>query len=374
MRSEYRPLFEPYRFRSGVEVKNRLVMAPMTNFSAYSDGTVSNEEVDYYARRAGGVGMVVTACVYGTPNGKGFPGEFAADRDEMIPSLERLAGSIREKGAKAVLQIFHGGRECKPVLVPNGDVVGASAVSSEQNPEVLPRELTETEIESIVRDFGEMTRRAIEAGYDGVELHGANGYLIQQFYSPHANRREDRWGGDIERRLRFPLAVVDEVKRVVRERAERPFLIGYRFSPEEATTPGITMEETFRLLDELATKELDYVHVSQNDFRSRPRRGADDSLTRLEWVRQRIGHLVPVIGVGAVKTPEDAVEALATGIELVAIGRELIIDPDWAQKVESGRQDEVETKLDPRGKDRLKVPGPLWESIVRVPGWFPIGD
>lgn len=375
MRTEYQPLFEPFRFRSGVEVKNRLVMAPMTNFSANADGTVSDEEVSYYERRAeGGVGMIVTACTYGTPNGKGFPGEFAADRDEMIPSLGRLASSIKERGSKAVLQIFHGGRECKPGLVPNGDVVSAGSIPSEQNPDVVPRELADAEIESIIRDFGEMTRRAIEAGYDGVEIHGANGYLLQQFFSPHSNRREDRWGGSLEKRLRFPLAIVDEVKRIVRERADRPFLVGYRFSPEEASNPGITMEETFHLVDALAAKELDYLHVSLNDFRSRPRRGADESLTRLEWIQKRVGHLVPVIGVGSVRTPEDAVESLATGAPLVAIGREMIIDPDWAKKVASGKQEELETKLDPRGRERLKVPGPLWDSIVSVPGWFPIGD
>lgn len=184
-------------------------MAPMTNFSSRPDGTVSDAEIHYYERRSKGVGMAITACTFVTPNGKGFHGEFAGDRSEMIPSLSRLASALKNQGTKAVLQIFHDGRECPPELVPNGETVSASAIPSEKEGAQVPRALDEAEIEEIVRAFGETTRRAIEAGYDGVEIHGANGYLIQQFFSPHSNRRSDRWGGDVQKRMSFPLAVVD---------------------------------------------------------------------------------------------------------------------------------------------------------------------
>ncbi|MGO4698681.1 NADH-dependent flavin oxidoreductase [Paenibacillus sp. 2TAB26] len=374
MKSTYMPLFEQMTFKNGIELKNRIVMAPMTNFSANEDGTVSETELSYYSRRSGGVGLVITACVYVSPNGKGFHGEFASDSDDMIPSLQRLAATIKEKGAKAVLQIFHGGRECPINLVPNGDVVSASAVASEQNAGVTPRALLDEEIESIIRDFGETTRRAIEAGFDGVEIHGANGYLVQQFFSPHSNVRDDRWGGNIENRLRFPLAVVDEVKRVVAAYAEKPFLVGYRFSPEEATTPGITMSDTFRLLDELTNKELDYLHVSLMDFWSLPKRGAEETKTRMQWIKDRVGHSIPIIGVGSIHTPEDAVKALDIGIPLVAIGREIIVEPDWVEKVQEGRESEIKTTLSKDDQDRLVIPTPLWQAIVHTPGWFPLGD
>lgn len=193
-----------YTLPNGIELKNRLIMAPMTNFSSHQDGTVTEEEVNYYARRSKGVSMVITACAYITPNGKGFHGEFGAGNDEMIPSLEKLATRIKEQGAKAVLQIFHGGRMCPPELVPNGEIVSASDIPAEnggvstEEPDKKPRALTEAEVEDIIQAFGEATRRAIEAGFDGVEIHGANGYLIQQFFSPHSNRREDRFGGSLE--------------------------------------------------------------------------------------------------------------------------------------------------------------------------------
>ncbi|GAA4721886.1 NADH-dependent flavin oxidoreductase [Brevibacillus fulvus] len=374
MNTIYAPLFEPLRLRSGIQLKNRIVMAPMTNGASHADGTVSDQEVAYYARRSGGVSMVITACTYVTANGIGFEGEFAGDRDEMIPSLGRVATAIKEKGAKAVLQIFHAGRMAPPDLVPNGDVVSASAVAAERNGAVVPRELSDQEVEEIVRAFGETTRRAIEAGYDGVEIHGANGYLLQQFFSPHTNRREDRWGGSLEKRLAFPLAVVDEIKRVVKEHAAEPFLIGYRFSPEEAETPGITMTETFALVDALVEKELDYLHVSINDFWSTPRRGAEPSRSRIEWINERVGGKVPVIGVGSILTADDALKAMQTGVALLAIGRELIMEPDWVEKIEQGKEAEIVTTLSKKDQKRLVIPDSLWRLIMGAPGWFPVVD
>jgi len=371
MNSKYAPLFESFTLPSGVQVKNRIVMAPMTNFSSNPDGTVTDAEAKYYARRSSGVGMVVTACTYVTANGKGFKGEFGGDRDDLIPSLLKLASAIKEKGAKAVLQIFHGGRQCPPELVPNGEIVSASAVPVEGQGKPVPKELTDQEIESIIHDFGETTRRAIEAGYDGVEIHGANGYLIQQFFSPHSNRREDRLGGIIEKRLTFPLAVVDEVKKVAAERALGPFIIGYRFSPEEPETPGITMADTLVLLDALAEKNLDYLHVSLQEFWSKPRRGVEDSRARIEIIHERIGDRVPVIGVGSLYTADDVLKAFQSGVPFIAMGRELIIDPDWVQKVKEGREEEIVTKIDKNKQQELMVPDPLWQAIIHSPGWFP---
>lgn len=374
MNLKYAPLFESFDIGKGVQLKNRLVMAPMTNFSSNADGTVTDAEVEYYERRSNGVGMVITACTYVTVNGKGFHGEFGGDRDEMIPSLRRLASAIKAKGAKAILQIFHGGREVPPELVPNGDVVSASDIPSEGEGKPVPRALTDVEIESIIRDFGEATRRAIEAGYDGVEIHGANGYLIQQFFSPHSNRREDRWGGTLEKRLTFPLAVVDEVKKVVAAHAKEAFLVGYRFSPEEPETPGITMAETLELIDVLAEKDLDYLHVSLMDFWSTPKRGVEDTRSRMEIIQEKAGNRVPVIGVGSIHTADEALNAVQSGTPLIALGREIIIDPDWVEKVKEGKESEIVTKLDKSAQQELVVPNPLWQAILNTPGWFPIAE
>ncbi|WP_338472952.1 NADH-dependent flavin oxidoreductase [Niallia sp. XMNu-256] len=371
-------MLSSFTLPNGVELKNRIVMAPMTNFSSNPDGTVSDAEVSYYARRSSGVSMVITACTYVTPNGKGFPGEFAGDRNDMIPSLGRLAKAIKDQGAKAILQIFHGGRMCPPHLVPNGEIVSAGDVPAErgdvstEEPEIKPRALSEAEVDEMIHAFGETTRRAIEAGYDGIELHGANGYLIQQFFSPHSNRRDDRFGGSLEKRMTFPLAVVDEVKKVVEKHATSPFIVGYRFSPEEPETPGITMGDTLKLVDALAEKDLDYLHVSLGDFFSKPRRGVENlNKTRIHYLLETIRDRVPLIGVGSIYSAEDARKAFETGIPLLALGRELLIDPDWVQKVAEGKENEIETKLNKQKQRELVIPDPLWNVIIQTPGWVP---
>ncbi|APH06850.1 NADH-dependent flavin oxidoreductase [Bacillus weihaiensis] len=378
MNQKYQDLLTPYTFKNGIELKNRIVMAPMTNFSSNQDGTVTEAEVSYYERRSKGVSMVITACTYVTANGKGFHGEFGADNDEMIPSLTKLARSIKAQGAKAVLQIFHGGRMCPPELVPNGEIVGASDVPAEnggvstEQPDVKPRPLTETEIEEIIEAFGETTRRAIEAGFDGVEIHGANGYLIQQFFSPHSNTRSDRFGGSLDKRMAFPLAIVDKVTSVVKEYATSPFLVGYRFSPEEPETPGITMDETLKLVDALADKELDYLHVSLFEFYSKPRRGVEDlEKSRIAYLQETIGDRIPLIGVGSIYTADDAHEAFESGVPLLALGRELIIDPDWVQKLADGKESDIVTEINKEKQEELVIPDPLWNVIIHTPGWFP---
>ena len=371
MNPKYQPIMEPYRFKNGVEVKNRVVLAPMTISYSRQDGTISDEVIAYYESRSNGVGMAVTGSAIVTSSGKVFGGEIAADHDDQIPSLQRLAAAMKKRGAKAILQIFHGGREGLPESVPNGEIVSASAIAKEGQ-SLIPRALEELEILEIIRAFGASTRRAIEAGFDGVEIHGANRFLIQQFFSPYTNRRDDRWGGDLDKRMAFPLAVVDEVNRVVAEHAKRPFLVGYRFSPEEEVTPGITMADTLKLVDALANKNLDYLHVSLMDFWSKPRRGVEDNRSRMELIDELAGQRVPVIGVGSIRTPDEALRALQSGVPLIALGRELIIDPDWVEKVTQGREDEIRTEITLDDQEKLGIADPLWHKIVHTPGWFPI--
>ncbi|MEK4046183.1 NADH-dependent flavin oxidoreductase [Paenibacillus sp. FSL H8-0048] len=375
LNTQYSPLLETFKFKNGIELKNRVVMAPMTNFSSNEDGTVSRPELDYYIRRSGGAGMVITACVYVSRGGKGFPGEFGADHDGLIPSLRELAEAIKGEGAKAVLQIFHGGRQCPPEQLVDGQPVSASDVPAELpggGQGAVPRPLTDEEITGIIADFGEATRRAIEAGFDGVEIHGANGYLLQQFFSPHSNRREDRWGGDLQKRLTFPLAVLRSVKAAVKQHAQGAFLVGYRFSPEEPETPGITMADTFALIDALTAEGLDYLHASLMELWSLPRRGTEDSRPRIEQIVDRAGDKAPVIGVGSLYSAADALKSLDSGISLVALGRPLLIEPDWVQKLAGGRADEIKTELDPDAQAELVIPDPLWRALIHTPGWLPV--
>lgn len=378
MNNQYKPLFQEYTFKSGVNVKNRLMMAPMTTYSADKNDYVSEDELAYYHERANGVGTVITACAYVTKNGKGFDGQMAIDHDGTIDGLSRLAKTIQAGGAKAVIQIYHGGRLAVPHLIPNVEIVSASSVAPLENSgfnsiNKAPKELSHEEILSIVKDFGEATRRAIVAGFDGVEIHGANGYLIQQFVSPHWNIRQDIWGGSDTKRLAFSLAIIEEVKRVIAEYATKPFLIGYRFSPEESETPGITMKETFTLVDALIQQQLDYLHLSTTDAWAKPRRGIVSEKSRTEILAEFINNRVPFISVGSIHTAEDALAVLEKGhVPFVAIGRALVVDPRWVEKVENGNEQNISHTLKRNAQDEVVIPTPLWKMILKVDGWFAV--
>ncbi len=375
MNHKYEPLFQPFTFPvSGIQVNNRLVMAPMTTWSGNADGTVSDAEIAYYQKRSQGLGIIMTAAAYVMPQGQGFADQIGAHTEEMMPSLTRMAKTLQAQGAKAILQIYHGGRMSPPDVLPDKQPVSASAIPAVHGSTTVPRALTEEEITQTIKAFGYATRRAIAAGFDGVEIHGANTYLIQQFFSPHANRRDDRWGGNVEKRMTFPLAVTDEVIDTVAKYAESPFMVGYRFSPEEIENPGITMTDTLQLVETLATRKLDYLHVSTMNFWGSSLRDETDKKPRAVIIQECVGNHIPVMGVGAVHTPEEALQMLETGVPLVAIGRELLMEPDWVQKVQEGQEDQIRTTLPKGSQKELVIPEGMWKVITGMKGWLPVVD
>ncbi|EEU5946450.1 NADH-dependent flavin oxidoreductase [Escherichia coli] len=380
MTNKHPSLFSPFMLTEKIKLRNRIVMAPMTTWSANPDGTISEQELEFYKRRSQNVGLVITGCTYVTPSGIGFTHEFAAYDDRFINSLEKLAAAAKSGGAPAILQIFHAGNKAIPELVPNNDVISASASSVKSGDfmkrVVQSREMTENEIQETIRAFGDVTKRAIKAGFDGIELHGAHGFLLQNFFSPLFNQRNDRWGGDLEGRMRFPLAVLQEVKNVVYEYATKPFAIGYRISPEESATGGLRIEDTYKLLDRLISSGISYIHtslVSIND--SYPVESPNGPRT-IELILNHIAGRVPVIAAGKIRTPSQAQEAISTGLPLVAIGKGLVINPEWVTLAESGRGHEIQTTLNPQLVPELTIPDKLWDQIQtsKGTGWFPLMD
>ncbi|MXV37757.1 NADH-dependent flavin oxidoreductase [Flavobacteriaceae bacterium Ap0902] len=372
MNSKYHKLLSPFTFPvSGIQLPNRVVLAPMTTLSGNNDGTTTDAEIAYYRERNESAGLLVTACAYVLKQGKSFHGQIGADNDNMIPSLKRIARVLKEKGNKAILQIQHGGRMSPPAELENRQPVSASAVASEREGAVTPREMTLEEIEEAIHAFGEATRRAIEAGFDGVEIHGANTYLIQQFFSPHSNQRDDQWGGTLEKRMKFPLAVVDAVTKEA-SKASIPFLVGYRISPEEIESPGITMEDTLQFVQALAKKPMDYLHISVRDFWSGSMRNEADDQSRVLLIAEKVGNQIPVIGVGNIQTPEEAEKALDAGVPLIALGRELLMDPQWLNKIKDDAVEDIETELDVLKQKELNIPTPLWVAITARKGWLPL--
>jgi 2,4-dienoyl-CoA reductase-like NADH-dependent reductase (Old Yellow Enzyme family) len=346
-------------------------MAPMTTYSGNEDGTVSDDEIKYYGRRVNGVGLVITGCTHVTLNGVGFTNGFAAYDDKFIPSLRKLVDIAKSGGAPAILQIFHAGSKAVPELIPNSDVVSADVIPF--LPGMLkPRALLHEEILDIIKAFGETARRAIVAGFDGVELHGAHGFLIQSFWSPATNQRTDQWGGTLENRLRFPLAVIQEVKRVIKKYAIKPFILGYRFSPEESSrNGGLTMKDTYELINHLVHQDLDYIHASLDDVSSKPKTSQNEK-TRLELIIERANGKVPILAAGSMRTPDEALKASKLGLPLIAIGRALIMNPEWVEMVTNGQADKIETELKVSKISLLDIPEKMWNTIQVKPGWFAI--
>ncbi|SDQ23516.1 NADH-dependent flavin oxidoreductase [Carnobacterium viridans] len=373
MKPKYDSLFEPFTFASGVKIDNRLFMAPMTTNSSFENGMVTTDEKDYYKRRVAGLGAVVTSCAQVMENGR-FAGSLSAASDDRIDSLAGLAKTIQNEGPKAILQIFHVGRLGSKRTLRGEQPVSASAVPIDFEGAEVPRALTDKEVRELVDAFGQATRRAIQAGFDGIELHGANNYLIQQFFSPHSNQREDHWGGSLEKRMNFPLAVVQAAKEAIQTYAEKPFIFGYRISPEEIKEPGITIEDTLHLVAKLKEQGLDYIHVSTNKWTQGSVRDLYETTPVVQRIQEHVGKDFPIIGVGSIITPDDAVETMALGIPLVAIGRELVVEPDWIQKVKLGNETAIRKKIKPEYREDLTLPDAMWEYIESRPGWFPIVD
>lgn len=362
-----------FTFRSGASIKNRILMAPMTISSSLPNGDVSEDELAYYARRAkSGIGTVITACAAISPLANGFTNSISVASDERIPSLMKLASAIKDNGASAILQIFHAGRMSNTKLLNGETPVSASAVAAPRPNAETPRALRVEEIEETIQDFANATRRAIEAGFDGVEIHGANTYLVQQFFSPHSNRRQDAWGGDVQERMKFPLAVIKAVTDMAAT-ANRPFITGYRLSPEEREEPGITMADTLLFTEALADTKLDYLHVSVNNFYSGSIRNAEDPVSRVALIQEAVGKKITVIGVGDLKTPAQVEKALEV-VPLVSLGHAVVIDPDWYEKAASYAEKTIFPVLYRSKKQELDIPEPLWYMITTIPGWFKVED
>ncbi len=362
----FSPVLSPLTLPNGAVLKNRLVMAPMTTCTGFYDGTVTSELVEYYRDRAGSIGTVIVESCFIDPKGPAFPGAIGIDNDNKIPGLAKIAQAIKTRGSKAILQIYHGGRMVEPELIGGKIPVAPSAIAAPRDGATTPLALTAEEVDVMITKFGDAVNRAIKAGFDGVELHGANTYLIQQFYSPNSNQRDDQWGGSRDNRTRFPLAVLEITHKMVQRLADDTFIIGYRFSPEELEVPGIRFDDTLYLLEKLAARGIDYVHFSVGQLlrssivdRNDPTPLIDKYLT----ARSATLANVPVIGVGGVLNKADAELALEKGFDLVAVGKACIAYPDWADRIINNEQ--LELFINSTQREALNIPEPLWRfSLV----------
>lgn len=357
---------EPLKFKSGVTLRNRLMMSPMTTKQSFYNGSITRDEIDYYTQRAAGLGAVITGAANVEDLGKGWDGELSIAHDTMLPGLRALAKGIQSQGTKAIIQLVHAGRMTHRSVLGGQQIVSASAVAALRDDAETPREMTTAEVQQTIQAFGDATRRAIQAGFDGIELHGANTYLIQQFFSPHSNRRTDQYGGKTpQERYRFIDELLTTVFAAVDQYADRPFVVGYRFSPEEFETPGIRFADTMWLLTQLRESRLDYVHVSLKGYDRIAHDPDYQDKSIMSYVHEALQGKLPLVAVGGVRTRTD-VENVLQDAELVAVGEQLLFDPSWAVKLANNADETMLTAPFEQALEITPLTRPLYEFAASI--------
>ncbi len=331
-------LLEPITLANGkLRVKNRIVMPPMGMGYANDDGTVTDRVVEYYRARAqSGVGMIVVENCIIDPDVLGVGPELQLHADYHVPGLARLAETVRRYGSVVGLQLNHMGRQ-----TTLGKPVAPSPISiSERGP--APRVLAKKDIERVIDEFVSAAQRVQKAGFDFVELHGAHGYLMCEFLSPLSNKRDDEFGGDFERRLRFPLEII----RGIQQTCGNDFPIQFRLSGSEYYPGGLTLEDTTRISSRLIDAGVCSISVSAGNWQTLRYIMAPMFIPQGYLVNDaatiKAAIKAPVIAVGRIHSVKVAEQVLTDGkADLVALGRALIADPDWVAKLQENRPDDI---------------------------------
>lgn len=315
-------VLDPLSFARGATAKNRVVLAAMTNSQSEPDGTLADAELEWLRRRSqGGFGIVTTCAAHVDPRGQGWPGELGVFKDEHIFGLRRLARALHEDGALALAQIFHGGIRADESLTkqsPIGPVaIEGHAVAA-----------TGLEIEDVIVKFANAATRVEAAGFEGVEIHGAHGYLLTQFLS-RSNTRTDRWGGD---KLVNRSRLMRDVVRAVRANTTKKFLVGIRISPEDfGNASGLDLDESLEVAAGLVEDGIDFLHLSLWDVARNSAKRPDEHV--LPQFRRVVPKELPIFVAGKIWSAADAQRVLDLGADFVALGRSAIANPRWPEEV-----------------------------------------
>ncbi len=336
----FKKIFQPGQIGT-LEIKNRLIVPPMLTEFAAEDGKLTERYIRYYEEKArGGWGLIICEDNVIEPRGAGFkciPGIWA---DEMMEEHKELVKRVHAAGAKIAVQVYHAGRESHSSI--HGEtIVAPSAIQDPVLPET-PRELSTPEVEEMVERYAQAARRCKEAGYDAIELHGAHGYLINQFLSPFSNKRTDKYGGNFNNRLRFPLEIIKRAKELLGDN----YPIIYRISAEELVEGGLTIEDTKAIAICLEDAGIAAIHASGGVYKSSATLCAPTAVKTAVFsdYAMKIKKVVsiPVITVNKIVYPEIAESLLREGkADFVSMGRASICDPHLPNKTKEGRLDEI---------------------------------
>jgi len=344
MRSKYGHLLSPGNIGT-MKVKNRIVMSPMVRNFATTDGAITQSLIDHYAARAkGGAGLIIVEASYVHPSGRVWHQGIGIDDDRHIPGLGALTDALKHWGSKVEIQLVHGGRQ-STTAVSKLPVVAPSAVPCPVTGS-FPRELSTQEVADLIEAFAQAARRAKIAGFDGVELHGAHGYLMSQFFSAHVNRRGDKYGGDIKGRATIAVETIQRIRQLVGD----SYPVTIRINGRDNVPNGQTIEDAVALAEILEAAGFAAIHVTVGMAEANldPR-----NVATAATMLSPHGHLIefaaqvkkaveiPVIAVGGI-TPEMGEKALSEGkADFIAFGRQFLADPDFPNKLDRGARGNI---------------------------------
>ncbi|MFT5208858.1 MAG: 2,4-dienoyl-CoA reductase-like NADH-dependent reductase (Old Yellow Enzyme family) [Flavobacterium sp.] len=311
-------LFSPLGFTRGPEMKNRFMLAPLTNTQSGIDGVLSDEEFIWLTMRSeGGFGLTMTCAAHVQKNGQGFPGQLGVFSDDHIEGLSRLANKINENESVSICQLHHAGMRSPEALI------GEAPVCPSADSKTGARALTTNEVESLVEDFVLAALRAEKAGFNGVEIHGAHGYILGQFISPEINQRSDQYGGVLENRTRIIFEIIEGIRR----RCDKNFSIGIRLSPERF---GMLLSEVLILSQQLMDSgKIDFLDMSLWDVFKDPVEEEFKGRSLMSYFTDLNRGDVRLGVAGKIQTPADAERALVDGADWVMLGRAAILNHDF---------------------------------------------
>ena len=366
---------EKYTLNNKVEVPNRLAVAPMTLFASNPDGTINDIEREFLKIRGTGIGLYILGATATAKDGIVFPNQPRAFSEKDLPSLEERAKIIKSQGALAINQIHYGGYKSNPELSGTDPLTPSKEIADEllKDSKIKTKEMTEEDIKRVIDSFGTATELSIKSGYDGIEIHGANNFILQQFYSPYTNRRTDKWGGSEENRMRFAMEVIDACCKA-REKMNKPeFIIGYRLSPEEPYDTGLTMTDTLHLCKALVTKPIQFINISQWNYFKKARRGEGAGKEeRLKLIHEITKGKTALLGVGGLLSEDDLNKAFNSGFsEFIGVACAIMINKDLGILLRENRGNEISLEFDLEHPEKYSIPPMLWEMCCQGGDWLP---
>lgn len=370
--AQYQPLFEEISLPNGIKLDNRFVLSPMITNSSTDEGYVTEEDLAYATRRASSAPIQITGAAYIEEYAQLFEYGFSIDDDRCIPGLTKLAQAMKKDGAKAIIQLTHAGRFAKIALKDFGVVYGPSEMDLKSPVEHKVLAMSKRKINHVITQFSDATRRAIKAGFDGVEVSGAQRLLIQTFLSTFSNEREDEYGAQtLENRSRFAIEVLAAVQKVISEEASANFILGYRGTPEETRGHeiGYSVEDFLIFMDQaLEVADIQYLAIAswgKNIYKQTVREGKYKGNFINEVVHNHIDGRVPVMATGGVNSPDKALEALQFA-DMVGASTPFVTEPDFVRKLEAGLENDIDLGFTPDELADLAIPERAFKDIVEL--------